>query len=283
MGISTLSIARPVCMLLTVLLATGCRSRDLSNPMGPIDPTDVASAALSPATHPSLEGFSKGGTTPSISRVGDRLFEHISGKRIAMEGYIRVRDREPSVEIRLLGLLDVGPSSSTTMYRLTDNFGRILETLSVQRTADGATYEHSKGDDVLSGAKVELDAILYQTDVTWRDLTMDYLWWDTKSVTSNATDRGVLCDVITLIPSPSLSTASTSAQVWLTTKRGAITRFTIHGPSGTCLREARVKSYYRKTGLFGKLTFTQPDERGYTLVRITKYDEVDKKATVFNQ
>jgi len=278
----TLFITQPVCVLLTALFVTGCRSADLSSPTGTTDPTDVVAPVTSTAESPSLERPSEGESPNSVRRVGDRLFEHISGKRIVMEGYIRVQGREPAIEIRLLGLLEVDRFSSTTTYQLRDNFGGTLETLIVQRTADGATYEHSRGDGV-PGAEVDLDALLHQTDVTWRDLTMDYLWWDAKHVRTNATDRGVSCDVITLTPSPSVSTVTTSAQVWLTRTRGAITRFTIHGPSGICLREASVKSYYRKTGLFGKLTFKQPDKGGYTLVRITKYDEVGSKANVFNQ
>jgi hypothetical protein len=282
MRLNALPITQPACVLLTLVLVAGCRSTDLSTPMAPVVPTDIAAPAMRPTENPSLEARSEGETVRPIRRVGDHMFGQISGKQIALEGYIRVMDREPSIQIRLLGLLDIGPSSATTTYHLTDNFGRMLETLIVHRTADGTSYKHSKGDDAVPSEAVDLDEILHQTDLTWRDLTMDYLWWDTKSVRTNATDRGVPCDVLTLAPS-SVSTLSTSAQVWLTTKRGAITRVTIHGPSGDCLREVMVKSYYRKTGLFGKLTFKQPDEKGYTLVRITKYSEVDHDSTILNQ
>ena len=279
----TASVARPASLLLTVLILNACRSADQSRPSVSVAPAEAPipeQTITSTSNHGSVETSTVAATRRPEPRFADHLLSHIRGKRIMFRGYIKVTGREPETKIGLMGLLDVNESRSTASYRLMDSSGRTLEILTIERSAAGTKYAYGKGDSTASNTEIDLDAHLYQTDATWGDLALDYLWWDVTNVKSNATDRGQPCDIVVLTPPPSVSTASASVHVWLMSKRGTVLRISVHNDAGTCIREAIVKSYYRKTGLFGKLSLKRPGKQGSTTIRIEKYEEVDAKTSL---
>ncbi|MBN1558471.1 MAG: outer membrane lipoprotein-sorting protein [Lentisphaerae bacterium] len=111
---------------------------------------------------------------------------------LRVRGALEVRRRK-GLPVRELGFemqLDWGADPPRARYCILDRFGGVLETMTVRLTDSGASYVHS------SGSVPPLAAPIRDTDISWADLTLSFLWWTNAVVTGGDTFRGRDCYVV---------------------------------------------------------------------------------------
>jgi hypothetical protein len=99
-------------------------------------------------------------------------------------------------------LMGWGQSPATARYTLFSDAGDPVERLLVRRPADGnADYTYLAGPSLQPADLPALASPIRDTDVTWLDLTLGFLWWRGGKVTGEDSVRGRDCYVL-VTPAP---------------------------------------------------------------------------------
>ncbi len=140
---------------------------------------------------------------------------------VSLSGSLIVRKQAGVLvkEIPFSMTLRWGATPATADYTIFDAFGRVLNTMSVSRSAGGAvTMAYRDGEGR------ELPAPLFTspvagTDITWLDITLAYLWWEDGRLLEPQTFKGTLCDVVEMRP-PAPLEGCACVRLWIDRKRG---------------------------------------------------------------
>jgi hypothetical protein len=122
---------------------------------------------------------------------------------LALTGELIVR-RQRGVVLREAGFaieLAWGEDPPRACYRLRDAFGRERESLTVRRRPDGTaelTWRDAEG--AVRDTPPALTDFVQETDITWLDLSLAYLWWPDARLDGVADFRGSTCDLVRVTP-----------------------------------------------------------------------------------
>ncbi len=136
---------------------------------------------------------------------------------LKISGILIVR-RQRGIVLRELPfsmLLEWGANPPRATYEVRDPSGRFSPVLEVLRP-DGQTAVTRWRD--ASGRTLSqppaLDAYIFGSDVTWLDLTLDFLWWPEAELAGSETFRGSLCDIVVVKP-PEPMPACAAMRLWI--------------------------------------------------------------------
>lgn len=118
---------------------------------------------------------------------------HISGSLV-----VRQRRGVVLARYRLDCRLHWGGEPPMAHYRILNTEGHTLEELELYREPDGNRLIHRGRDRIASTAAIPLGTPIQATDLTWLDLTLDFLWWDHPVVTGTESVRGFDCVIVTV-------------------------------------------------------------------------------------
>ncbi len=106
------------------------------------------------------------------------------------------------------------------------------------RTADLAFFS---GPDLVASEPPSLAGRVGGTDLTWLDLTMDFLWWPDVRMDGEGTAKGRACDVLVATP-PSPIAGCSAVRMWIDRKLGFLMQVEQLDPQGEPVRKMWVQS-----------------------------------------
>lgn len=137
---------------------------------------------------------------------------------LEISGKVIVRKRR-GVVVREFGfemLLKWGATPSVASYILSDTAGKELGRLVVTRRPGSApVYQYLEGDQLKEPVEPDLFAPIYDSDMSWMDITLSFLWWPGGKLCGEEEIRGRDCYVVEM-PSPrSGEDAYSRVRVWI--------------------------------------------------------------------
>ncbi len=139
----------------------------------------------------------------SAQEILDAVVARLPQERLNIRGNLLVRKLRGVVaqELHFDMLLDWGASPATACYTIRDNFGGDLEQLTLSRAADGRLDTTYFTDGTTPAPTPPLTTRIQGTDVSWTDLTLDFLWWPGARITGRGDIKGRSCHVLD-VPAP---------------------------------------------------------------------------------
>jgi hypothetical protein len=142
--------------------------------------------------------------------------------------------------------LDYAATPSSATYTLRSSSGVALERLTVTRDARGvAAFSYARGDPPVSAVLERLCVPVQQTDVTWMDLTLSFLWWRGGVWVGSDSIRGRPTIVVDVSPPAGDPAAETYARVrlWIDEQARILLQAEGYDAAGKPVRTLWVKSF----------------------------------------
>ncbi|MDD5705376.1 MAG: outer membrane lipoprotein-sorting protein [Kiritimatiellae bacterium] len=139
----------------------------------------------------------------SAGELMQAMLGRLPAEPLTLTGTLTVRRQRGVVlrEVPFAMRLHWGDTPPRAEYELRDNFGRVVERMTVQRRADGDVTTRWSGPDGLDATNPPaLTAAVRDTDITWLDLTLAFLWWQDARLDGEEEFRGSRCDKVIVTP-----------------------------------------------------------------------------------
>jgi len=130
-----------------------------------------------------------GGTESSGPVTGQPILDAVVARLptapLDIHGDITVRKRR-GVVLQVLKFdmaLNWGASPSSALYTIRDSFGKELENMLIQQSRDtGVRVAYHAGDVEAAAQNLPLHTQIQETDISWADLTLAFLWWPNSRI-----------------------------------------------------------------------------------------------------
>jgi len=207
------------------------------------------------------------------------------------------RDAFPDHPVEIEGLLAVRKTRTrperTLRFRMTaarggaglradvtvfDAFGRRVDGAVIERAAaDGALSFTRAGTS--SGAAGGPAETILDSDATWRDLCMDFLWWTDGRTEGRDRLKGRSCWVVSVRPPPGAGPGAQPVRLWADAETHALMRVETLDQSGDPVRRFDVKSFKKLNDLWMLQDAEIRDERtgGRTIWRVRDARLIEEK------
>lgn len=134
-----------------------------------------------------------------------------------MNGTLTMR-KAYGVEIKKYGYsvtLQWGDTPPSAKYDIYNLGGGLVEAIEVSRLpATGLAIHRFTGAERVKAETPALNARVLGTDITWLDITLDFLWWRNPALAGTAKVKGRLCDILEVEP-PSPLPGCAKARLWI--------------------------------------------------------------------
>jgi len=194
----------------------------------------------------------------SAQRILERVVSGLPREPLTIQGLLIVRRRHGADERSLNFEMHLrwGATPATARYIISDAFGRDLERLTVVRPQGSRPrFDYARGSPPVPADLPDLFSPIQESDLTWMDLTLSFLWWQGGSVTGAAEVRGRPCYVLD-VPAPvapsgqavpggwsSEATAYAGVRLWVDSALFMLLQAEGYDAEGTLLRRLWVKSF----------------------------------------
>ncbi len=187
----------------------------------------------------------------SATDLLSRALEVLPREKIGMTGTLTVRRQRGKVlsEKNFTMWLDYGTAEPCATYEISDSFGRVEDRLVLRRRAGDASakIELSRGDPPEQAATPTLNARVGGTDLTWMDITLDFLWWTDATYEGEDSVKGRDCFVVVAAP-PEPIPGCIAVRLWLDKEVGFVMRAEQLDPQGDPSRRMWVQSVKQVRG-----------------------------------
>jgi len=158
---------------------------------------------------------------PSAEDLLDHVIAQLPLEPIRMSGKLIVRRRR-GVLLATYGFemaLHLGETPPRATYTILDAFGTPLERLSITWSNDRApTFDFAEGAEFSPSSLSNLAQPIQQTDISWMDLTLSFLWWPNGNVVGEESIKGYDCYIVEL-PAPASNAGPYSrVKLWIDRK-----------------------------------------------------------------
>lgn len=214
--------------------------------------------------------------------AGARL--HIPTEETWIRGDLRVRPSDSRSARKLHVEMSVKRRADTTIaeYTISDAFGRKIEQLTISRTDAGETgYRHVQGSAPARVVHSLYDRI-QDADVSWIDMSLEFLWWDDPMWIREDSVKGHACHVID-VPAPRLDANGYSiVRLWIEKKSNALLRAEAFGSEGNLVRQFSVRSLKKINGrwMVKSLDFVTYPTRDRTRLHVREVRTADAQDDV---
>jgi hypothetical protein len=184
----------------------------------------VVAASVFAGLSPAATGADAGGEAaappvdPSPAAVLAGVRENLPDDPLLISGRIIVRRRHGIViaEFGFDMALRWGEAPASARYVLRDRFGRELESLTVTRPRGAEpSYTYTVGDPPLPAPTPELASPIRESDMSWLDLTLSFLWWEAVSYGGVEDLRGQTCHIVDVVAPPGSEGPYARARLWI--------------------------------------------------------------------
>jgi hypothetical protein len=141
-------------------------------------------------------------------------------------------------------VLDWKADIPTARYTIRDAFGATLEHLAVTWEQQGEpAYQYFQGNPLRAAPLPPLEETIQNTDITWLDLSLSFLWWPGGEVRGKASIRGRDCRIVD-VPAPrELVKNFDGVRLWVDEKIGIVMRADGFVEAGDLRRRMDIKSF----------------------------------------
>ena len=117
---------------------------------------------------------------PTAQQLLDEVILRLPRDPLDISGDLILRKRH-GIELRELKFqmqLRWGDTPATAQYVISDTFGRELERMTVSREhGKEPVFKHFSGTGRAEDKHPDLVGAIQETDISWMDLTLSFLWW----------------------------------------------------------------------------------------------------------
>jgi hypothetical protein len=156
---------------------------------------------------------------PSARQLLDAVVAHLPAEPTVISGEIHVRKRRGTLvgQHRFEMHLDRGRSPAVARYVISDRRGKNPEQLTVTRLQGREPeFEYCTGSPPAPAEIADLSAPIRQTDISWTDLTLSFLWWREGAVVGDDRFKGRPCHVVDVgAPQGSEGGSYSRVRLWL--------------------------------------------------------------------
>jgi len=144
---------------------------------------------------------------------------------------------------------DLGNDTPTATYTLLDAFATPLEQLTLKRpTGQPLQMIYATGKELTNAPLPDLAAPIQQSDLSWTDLTLSFLWWDGATYAGEDTFRGETCDVLEIAAPAGEAAAYARVRVWIHQRLHMILQAEGYNADGDRVRRLSIKSFKKIRG-----------------------------------
>jgi len=138
---------------------------------------------------------------PPVRQLLEDVIARLPRESLRIQGDLTVRKRRGLVLTRLKfdTSLDLGATPSLARYTILDAFGTELEQMTVtRREGEPPEFSYAAGSPLAICDTPDLCGRIGETDLSWIDLTLSFLWWPDGSPVGSGEIRGRPCHVVEL-------------------------------------------------------------------------------------
>lgn len=183
---------------------------------------------------------------PAGQELLDRVRASLPPEPLRIEAELRTKeasgDYAPVARAEVQMWMDGGYGEARYIVR--DWFGREEEELTVVRR-EGVlpTFAYRTGDPLQDTPLPDLSAPIRNTDLTWGDLSLSFLWWPGAKTVGQESVRGRNCYIVE-VPAPAEHFDSLErVRIWIDPKIGMLLRAEAIGSDGTRLRTMDARKF----------------------------------------
>jgi len=165
-------------------------------------------------------------------------------EKLRITAVLQSKDRVGHLEKSLNAdiLLDWGRDTGMAEYLVRDAFGTDLERLVVSRTtAEGSHFAYQSGSPLKEADPPPMNQPIQGTDITWADLTLDFLWWPGGRTVGAERIRGRYCYIVEF-STAELGRATGALRLWVEPKARVLLRAAAYDAEGSEIRRLDIKS-----------------------------------------
>lgn len=180
--------------------------------------------AGSVAAHPAEDGFAdlpaasgKAVAPESASALLRECLARLPAEPVRLSGWVRNRRPRGIVDREFVfeALLRWGDPVPTVRYDFMEgDGGQALARATFRRDASATEFILQEGAGLEPAATPAWNAGILGTDVTWLDLSMDFLRWPRAELAGEATVKGRLCDIVEVHP-PQPIPGCLKVRIWI--------------------------------------------------------------------
>lgn len=159
---------------------------------------------------------------PAVARLLDDVVSRLPDETLVIEGVATVRQREGmrrgmvENEFRFAVELDLGANPPRAVYSFHSMHGVPLEQMEfIHAVAANPQLVYRKGAGLEAAEVPPVDDFVRNSDLTWRDISLAFLWWRNGSFSGHERLRGRSCTVIELLPPESTDGRKELVRLWV--------------------------------------------------------------------
>lgn len=188
---------------------------------------------------------------PEAQALLDGVVARLPQDPLLIEGDLVVRKPRGVVTqtLRFEMRLEWGRSPARAQYTIRDAFGAELERMTLVRHAGGRlVVQYARGNPLQEAPPPPLDDPIQDTDLSWSDLTLAFLWWPGAMLTGEDTIRNRPCYVVE-VPAPhdggaqALDRACSAVALWVDRDLSMLLQAEARDADGNPIRTLWVKSF----------------------------------------
>ncbi len=175
------------------------------------------------------------------------VIAHLPALPLLITGELHVR-RPRGVSVRDLKfemLVNWGTYPASASYAIKDKKNRLLEELTVMRAKGAApVFSRTAGDPPKEVAVGDLFAPVQETDLSWMDLTLSFLWWTGGKLVGEEKIKGRPAFVVD-VPAPDgeAKPQYASVRLWIDVAARMLLQAEGRAADGTVVRRLWIKSF----------------------------------------
>ncbi len=141
-------------------------------------------------------------------------------------------------------VLDWKAETPTARYTIRDGFGASLQHLTITWPETGQPeYQYFEGQPLRAVPVPPLNEPILDTDISWIDLSLSFLWWPGGDTKGEGKVRGRECHIID-VPAPADQVRQfDGVRLWIDKKIGIVMRAEGYSGQGELRRRMEVKSF----------------------------------------
>jgi hypothetical protein len=219
---------------------------------------------------------------PGAAELLARVRAALPGEPLRIEARLVTRSRDGDVlgELNAKLLVDWRPGTPHAEFLIRDAFGADLERMRIQYGPDGASsFTYLRGDPPEEARPPDLNTAIQETDITWADLSLAFLWWPGGKTTGAEKVKGRLCFTVDIpAPNPEESGLGT-VRLWVDPEANVLLRVAGYNRAGEHIRQLDVKSLKRIEDLWviKDLVVLSYPSRRKTLLRVHSVEPAEQR------
>jgi len=220
---------------------------------------------------------------PPAQELLDRVAATLPAVPLRVQGQLQSKTRSGDVE-KILNtemFLDWHAEPSMARYTLRDAFGASLESLTVLwHPGNEAEYLYFSGDPLKGRPLPNLYERIQESDISWIDLSLSYLWWPYGRTIGVEEVKGRECYIVD-IPSPTPDTNTyAGVRIWIDPQVSMLLQAVAYNLQNQELKKLEVKSFKKinKVWMIRDVEVQNLLTGHKTMLRVRQVEEKERKA-----